>query len=321
MDINQLRHFLAVYDEGSVGKAARHLGITQSALSQSIRRLEDLLEIKLFERTTRGVAPTQFAQALALRARTISLEARGALQDIDELRGLERGNVVVAASPSPCTSIVPEAVKRLLRTRPNLKILVIEGLSDGVISAVSKGEADIGILPEWRTRRDYGLAGEPLMRGMMVVIAGTRHPMARSTELRWQDIIHCSWVLPRQGDVVRQSFEKIIQQSKLQRPVTLIESDSIAFMKNLLASGEFLSFLPRELIIREEKEGVLVPLQLSGWETWERELFIIYRQNEALAPAAKALIKQLHSAARDLAREVGWMGAPGRVRSKPASRR
>ncbi|OGT83526.1 MAG: hypothetical protein A3H91_11975 [Gammaproteobacteria bacterium RIFCSPLOWO2_02_FULL_61_13] len=312
MEINQLRHFLAVYDNRSMGRAAKHLGMTQPALSQSIRRLEETFGVKLFDRTARGVVPTQFADALGSRARTISLEARGVIEDIDALRGLERGNLVIAASPGPSASIVPEAVKRLHRIRPNLRITVIEGTSDNVIAAVCDGEADIGILPEWKTRKDYELAGEPLMYGMMVVVAGRSHPLLKSATIGWKDALACAWLLAPKGDLLRLSFEDILKRLDLELPINHVESASASVIRNLLSSGEYLSFLPRDFIINEEREGTLVPVQISGGNTWKRDLYILYRQKEVLSPAAAALIKQLHSATADLAREVGWIDVPAR---------
>ena len=314
MEINQLRHFLAVYDNRSMGRAARHLGMTQPALSQSIRRLEELFGVKLFERTVRGVVPTQFADAFVPRARNISLEARGVMQDIEDLRGLERGHLVIAASPGPSASIVPESVKRLHRLRPNLRISVIEGTSDSVISAVCDGAADIGILPEWKTRKDYELAGEPLMYGMMVVVAGKSHPLLRLKTISWKDALACSWILAPQGDLLRLSFDDILKHLNLDPPAACIESASASVIRNLLTSGEFLSFLPRDFIINEEQEGIVVPVQISGCNSWKRDLYILYRQKEVLSPAAAALIKQLRNATSDLAREVGWMDVPARRR-------
>jgi DNA-binding transcriptional LysR family regulator len=314
MEINQLRHFLAVYDNRSMGRAARHLGMTQPALSQSIRRLEELFGVKLFERTARGVTPTQFAESFIPHARNISLEARGAIQDIEALRGLERGNVVIAASPGPSASIVPESIKRLHRVRPHLRITVIEGTSDSVIAAVCNGEADIGILPEWKTRKDYELAGEPLMFGMMVVVAGRLHPLHGARRIDWDDVLGCSWILAPQGDLLRLSFEDIVKQLGRTPPVPAVESASASVIRNLLTSGEFLSFLPRDFIINEERDGSLVPLRIAGCDTWKRDLFILYRQRDVLSPAALALIQQLRNATGDLAREVGWIGVPMRRR-------
>jgi len=319
MDINQLRHFLAVYDNRSMGRAARHLGITQPALSQSIRRLEELFGVKLFERTARGVAPTRFADVFMPRARSISLEAHGVIQDIDALRGLERGSLVIAASPGPSASIVPEAVKRLHRIRPNLRITIIEGSSDNVIAAVCDGKADLGILPDWKTRKDYELAGEPLMHGMMVVVAGSTHPLLGQATISWKDALACAWILAPKGDLLRLSFEDIVRRLGLDLPNHGVESASASVIRNLLHSGEYLSLLPRDFIINEERERTLVPLKISGGNTWRRDLYILYRQKEVLSPAATALIKQLHGATADLAREVGWIELPARnKRRRPA---
>ena len=113
LESKRLKHFLTVYELGSIGQAAEKLLLTQPALSKSIRLLEDSLGVRLFERTTLGVVPTVFGKALALHAKAIEAEVRHAEAQIASLRGLAAGRVAVGVGPSVATSLMPLATKRL----------------------------------------------------------------------------------------------------------------------------------------------------------------------------------------------------------------
>jgi DNA-binding transcriptional LysR family regulator len=95
MDLRQLRHFLTVVDCGSAGRAARRLGISQPALTKSIRSLERMLGAPLFTRSNEGMALNQFGRSLERRARSITIEVDRAEREIRELLGAERGRVVI----------------------------------------------------------------------------------------------------------------------------------------------------------------------------------------------------------------------------------
>ena len=117
MDLHRLHHFLAVVEHGSIGRAAATLNLSQPALSNSIRRLEDNLEARLFDRGPHGVTPTVFGESLAERVRLIFHEVRNAEQELAALRGLHTGHVTIGAGPSIIAEILPAAIMNLQRKR------------------------------------------------------------------------------------------------------------------------------------------------------------------------------------------------------------
>ena len=105
-DLKQLRHFLAIVEQGHFGRAAQQLGISKQGISQSVAALEETLGVRLFERGQFGAVPTEFGRALTQYAKVIQAETRKARAEIDGLR--ER--------KSPCAPVVDTEINVLLIT-------------------------------------------------------------------------------------------------------------------------------------------------------------------------------------------------------------
>ncbi|MGE3666598.1 MAG: LysR family transcriptional regulator, partial [Steroidobacteraceae bacterium] len=106
MEMRQLRHFLALMETKSYWRAADSCGITPQALSKSIRRFEEHLGVRLFDRDTRSVKPTLFAEQIANYARNIDAEARSLRRSLDMLLGAGTNQLVVGAGAAAATKIV-----------------------------------------------------------------------------------------------------------------------------------------------------------------------------------------------------------------------
>ena len=118
MNSATLDYFLAAYRHRSIGKACRELGLSQPALSKTIRRLEDELRVQLFERTPVGIEPTSYGHTLARRANIISNEIGRAASEIATLRGHIGGEARIGVGPALASSLVSEALAAFLRERP-----------------------------------------------------------------------------------------------------------------------------------------------------------------------------------------------------------
>src|SRR5436190_20396841 len=125
MDIRHLRGMLAVMEEGSLGKAAQRLNISQPALSKSIQRLEEHLGVRLFERETRGMKPTFYADSLRGYAKAACVGMAEAESQIAALRNGTEGIITVAGPPLIVTELLPPMLVRLSRERPKLRIRVV----------------------------------------------------------------------------------------------------------------------------------------------------------------------------------------------------
>src|ERR1044071_10043526 len=132
LDPRQLRAFLAIVRCGSLGLAAEALHITQPALSRIVRRLDEQLEVQLFERRTTGMELTAFGQALLPHATVLSAEGARALEQINSLRGLGHGTLRIGSVASAAITLLPPVLDRMLTHWPNLHVQITDAV-EGVL--------------------------------------------------------------------------------------------------------------------------------------------------------------------------------------------
>src|SRR5580658_2919475 len=188
MELRQIRHFLAAVEHGSLGKAADALGITQAALSKSIKRLEDALRTRLLDRGPRGVRPTIFGENFASHARLIAVEARNAEADIEALRGAARGDIMVGVSPSIARHILPNAAARLLKHRPGLRIRIYSGMVDTLIDEIRNGNLDLVVSALPQQSEDPDLVQKLLFQNSVNVVAGDGHKLIVAPRVTLADL-------------------------------------------------------------------------------------------------------------------------------------
>ena len=146
MEFKQYRYFLAVLDHGSISQAALHLGIAQPALSQSIARLEKSLQLKLFERSRRGTAPTYAALAIAddIRAGVARLEV--ANRRARASRAGLAGSLSIGMVSSALVDVLPGLLKNAREYAPDIEISLHELSNEAQARALELGDIDIGLM-------------------------------------------------------------------------------------------------------------------------------------------------------------------------------
>src|SRR4051794_27548339 len=144
-DGRQLAAFLAIVSQGSLGRAAEALHVTQPALSRTVKRLEDQLGAPLFERHSKGMSLTPAGVALLPHAALLQREAEAAVDEINALRGLVKGTIKVGAIGSVASLVLPQAIGRVLQRWPNLRVRVVEGVWDRLAAALVGHEIDLAL--------------------------------------------------------------------------------------------------------------------------------------------------------------------------------
>ncbi len=148
MELRQLRHFAAVAQHGSLGRASAAIAISEPALSKSLGKLEAELGAKLFERGSKGVSLTVYGHSLLTRAEAILGEIDTIRREVEELREGHHGMVRVGMRPSFGTTYLPQAVARVMKTRRNFKAVLREGFMPTLISELLQGKLDFVVATE-----------------------------------------------------------------------------------------------------------------------------------------------------------------------------
>lgn len=145
MNTRLFQYFLAVYECRSLGKASQRLGISQPALSKSLRHLEQSLAVPLFTRHTWGVAPTVYAHAFLPYVRAMGVQFAAAREELKALAEAQIGVVRVGSNLGGSASLLPRALLRLFRERPGMQVFVEEGLYHPLVMGVRDGSLDLAV--------------------------------------------------------------------------------------------------------------------------------------------------------------------------------
>ncbi len=297
LDWRRVRQFLYAYERGSIGQAASELNVTQPALSKSLRSLEQDLQVKLFERTPLGVVPTVFGEALALHAKAVQAELRSAQTQIEYMRGAIRGHVTIGMGPSMAPNLMPSATLMLLEERPGIKLTVREGMVSELIPALRRGEIDIA-LGTWPHLEEPDLAVEVICRDKLLVYAGVDHPLVGG-DVHMGSLLSYPWALPPRDQAWRRRLDEVFISKGLAPLVAGVESNSSNYLKGMLAGNRFLTFLPRQSLLREEALGLVTPLDVPELAL-ETDIVMAYRERAVLSPACRMMMTHIRTVAESL---------------------
>lgn len=301
LDLGRLQQLATVVHHRSFSKAAESLGISQPALSKSIRSLERQLDVQLLERGRFGAHPTAFGLALVRHADAIQAELRSAMDEVSALRVAQSGHVSIGCGPSESTRLLPVALDRMRARAPGVRITALYGLTDALVRMVKHGEVDFAVSSIPARSQDPDIRHIPLLEDRATVVARTGHRLlTRRGPLAAGDLVGQEWILAKQHELERRALDDLFADAGLEPPRVTLETTSAVLMKTVVMQSDFLTFLPRELIYWEERAGLLAALQLPA-SSWHRIVGLTLRARAALSPAGQALIEVLQAVAADFA--------------------
>lgn len=292
MEIRQLRYVEAVARHRHFTRAAAELHVAQSALSQQVRRLEDELGTKLFERTSRSVVPTEAGAAVAARAREL-LQGVDALRgEVDELKGLLRGRISVGTTLPAGEVDVPATLVAFRDAYPGIELDLHEGTAGDMRGYLTEGRIDAAFsLIDTDPPAAFEYA-ELSREDIVAVFPEGDAPAAASVDaaaLGKRELI-----TPRTGSATKAALDEFLAAGGETAPMVL-ESGDPFFLRVLVASGFGTAILPASLLEREgpsvEARRLDPPVSLRACLVWRRH---------SQAPAARAFIDFVTARARIL---------------------
>ena len=210
MTLEQLRIFIAVAEQQHVTRAASELNLTQSATSSAIAALEARYGIKLFDRVGRGIVLTQTGRDFLGEARAVVARAKAAAQVLDDLAGLKRGSLNLAASQTVANYWLPQRIETFRKAYPGIDLHVTTGNTEEVAEVVHRGAADLGFVE--------GEVDDPLLsiRKMegdtLAVVVGPNHPWAGKKRVSPKLLTGTGWILREPGSGTRSMFEAALRK-------------------------------------------------------------------------------------------------------------
>lgn len=293
MNSVRLQRFLAIYEHRSFGRAAAQLNITQPALTKSIQLLEEELGVRLFERTSSGIVPTVYGEALSLHAKVIESELSNAAREIATLSGAVKGEVRLGATPSVAADLIPRAFLKLQKERPGIAVTVIEGLMEHHVPALRRGELDL-VIGGWVRAHHPDLTTELLMSDEVLIFAGEDHPLAELSEVPWSTLFDYPWVMPPRTQFWVQGLEQAFAAKGLGLPQPAATTNSALFIRSMLLRNLYLSAVPARLLVNETRSGRIIALAVPDLEV-RFDVTLTYRTQVARLPAFNYFVETLKS--------------------------
>ena len=188
VSLQQLKVFVAVARARSFTRAAREFGLTQSAVSRCVRELEEAVDLKLFDRTTRQVELTLAGSGFERRIGRLLDEIEEVLHEGRDAHQAHTGVVVIASNPVLSSSWVPAALARCTAAFPSLTLQLQDLPQAAVLQAVEQGEVDFGIVAETVPFACGNLDVQPLAATPLAAVLQAQHPLAQRGALAWADL-------------------------------------------------------------------------------------------------------------------------------------
>ncbi|MDE0304255.1 MAG: LysR family transcriptional regulator [Albidovulum sp.] len=265
--IRMLNHFLAASRAGNIHRAAKELALTQSALSKSIRQLEEELGVALFERSSRGVRLTRFGEVLYERAARIETECNLIEREMAEMAQGRRGNLRIAAGAVWSSVLLPRVLSRLHAKRPSAQFTMIRSSGPRFADLFADGRIDIalGSLDSFSSANDSFIC-EPLSEFETLFLAHRDHALHRNPEVALKDLAECSLSMFRLDPELVRRVGTLFATNGLPRPQPILLADSLTSVLEMLRSSGNITCLPSPLLSIAEPFGVIpLPIDLSPW--------------------------------------------------------
>jgi LysR family transcriptional regulator, hydrogen peroxide-inducible genes activator len=293
MELHQLRYFMAVCRQRSFTRAAQQERVAQPSLSQQIRKLEDEMGARLFDRLGRRIRLTPFGERFQEHARRVLDELEGARHEMHELLGLRRGRVAIGAIPTVAPYILPAAISAFARKYPGIKTNIREDLTLSLLAQLTEGELDIAILS--LPIDSPSLLSEPVLTEEMLLAVPVSSPKWKKKigPVSLRDIDHEPLLLLKDGHCFRDEVLEICRKTRLQ-PEVAFEGGQFDTLVGMVAAGYGITLLPKMAISHYKRSGVRfvpfvspVPRRIVGWAR---------SRDKLLNPGARAFIETLKAA-------------------------
>lgn len=295
----QLLLLIALDDERNIHRAAEVLCMTQPAASKQLKDLEDMLDVKLFERHPRGMEPTLYGETMIRHARMALTSLSAAHDDIVALKHGLSGQVEVGVIMTPAMGLLPRAISRIKLQAPKLRIGVHMESSKVLLDMLQRGKLDFMIGRIVEEEGASGLHYEELTVEPACAVARVGHPLLKADNLKLADLAHQPWILPPPGSVLRHRWELMFRRAALEPPGNVVDTTALLLITALLQQTDSLHVMPVEVARYYASLKVLsiLPIELPC----HMDAFgIITREGHLMSPGARQLLHEVRLAARDL---------------------
>jgi DNA-binding transcriptional LysR family regulator len=290
VDLFTLRLFLAAIEEGQIGRAAFREHLAASAATKRIQDLEDLLGMKLFDRSARGVVPSAAGRIVEKYARAAIAAMEDLRRDLAELSEGVRGRVAIAAPGLMISQFVAREIRDFSQRFPAVEIVLLSGQNAEVLRALHEGEVDIAVFSHVEGAAYDGIESVECRNDRLVAVLPIGHPLAQEKSVTLEALLDQDLISLGEGTTVtsqlRHAALRIGRQPRIRYTVAAVDA-----ARGLVSAGLGIALQPGSVPYDDERDRVRT-LPVDGpWAA--RSYRIGYLAARPLSPAAEAFFAQI----------------------------
>lgn len=269
-------HFLTVYELGNVNRAAEKIGISQPALSMSLRHLEDDLGTPLFQRLTRGLIPTEAGEVLYRYAGAMRQSARLAAEEIATLESGSHSRLRLGAGVAWTTTVLPSVLIDLQAHFKDMSIDMVTGVGDQLAGLFLAGKIDVFLAAGSMPRLDVPEVEKEFIANLpMLAVADRENPLSKLKAVTPLDLVAMPWAGFYEDEGFFQLAQHYMALRGLPAPKIAIRTNSAAALTTFIRESELVSVLISPLA-RSACDAGLTELHLAE-PLWDMPVNIYYR--------------------------------------------
>ena len=286
LKFRELNYLVTLGRISSIHRAAALHGISQPALSKTLRELESVLGFRIFERSRRGVAPTKLgeiviAQAVQMISNLDALSAR-----LDAERHGHRRIYRVGATPNPALRLIPGAYMRTREKFPDLVVELVEASTDELLTGVRRGEYSLVVARSTPQDSLSVIRQTPLYPEVGVVVGRAGHPAAGRRHGKLQPLLAYPWVLPQFGPT-RSAIERAFMRAGCNPPTPSFINYATQLVCDVLTRSDALSVMPFGAVKAPLEAGTIAQVRTAA--DFQLPAYAIYQPQTVSDPALEYL--------------------------------
>ncbi|MDU6089481.1 MAG: LysR substrate-binding domain-containing protein [Klebsiella pneumoniae] len=290
----RLRHlhtFVAVAQQGTLGRAAETLNLSQPALSKTLNELEQLTGTRLFERGRLGAQLTLVGEQFLTHAVKVLDALNSAGQALNRKEGLNNDIVRIGALPTAALGILPTVIGQFHKQQKDITLQVATMNNTMLLAGLKSGEIDIGIGRMSDPELMSGLHYELLFLESLKLVVRPGHPLLQET-VTLSRVMEWPVVVSPKGTVPRQNAEALLQSQGCKMPAGCIETLSASLSRQLTVDFDYVWFVPSGAVKDDIRRGVLTALPIATQGAGE-PIGILTRVDATLTPGTQTLLSAI----------------------------
>jgi DNA-binding transcriptional LysR family regulator len=301
MELRDVEYFAAVAEHLNVGRAAEALGMSQSALSKCLRRLEASIGAKIVKRTPKGVELTGVGSAVLAQIQRLRLAHDDVMREVAELSEGHAGHLRIGVAQGLQEYLLGTAIGLLLKEARNATIEVEVVKTDEMLAALRLGRFDFAVSTA-EAVPSMDLEQLHLLDDQFAVFAPAHHPLAMRKRVKLVDLSGQRWAKTAANRFSWDVLSRLFRANGLLPPAITLEANSAAVRFQAMMASNLLYFSSHPFMKRAAAGFRFKALDLKEL-TWTRRVNVFYRKDGYLSPVARRLIELLKTTAGEIVKE------------------